>query len=72
MKGQIKVDWEMCKGCGLCVHFCPKHCIAVSKSLNQKGYYPAEQVEVDGENVCNACTTCAIVCPDVAIEVYRA
>lgn len=72
MKGHISIDRERCKGCGLCVHFCPRQVIAVSKDLNQKGYYPAEPVEA-GEDAkgCNACTICGIVCPDVAIEVYR-
>lgn len=72
MKGEITIDRERCKGCGLCVHFCPRHVIAVSKDLNQKGYYPAESIEpAEGEKGCNACTICALVCPDVAIEVYR-
>jgi 2-oxoglutarate ferredoxin oxidoreductase subunit delta len=34
------------------------------------GYYPAEFAETE-EKKCNACTICAITCPDIAIEVYR-
>jgi 2-oxoglutarate ferredoxin oxidoreductase subunit delta len=48
--------------------------IAVSDRLNKKGYYPVRYVEKDIEiekHRCNGCTLCAIVCPDIAIEVYR-
>lgn len=70
-KGTIEIDREKCKGCQLCVSVCPKACIAVSKELNTKGYYPAELIQVDGEDVCTGCTMCGLICPDVAIEVYR-
>ena len=72
--GRITIDRELCKGCYLCILFCPNHLIAVSEILNQKGYYPAEFTETDGnkgDRKCTGCATCAIVCPDVAIEVYR-
>ena len=39
--GEIKIDRERCKGCELCVHFCPKHCIAIDESYNSRGYRPA-------------------------------
>lgn len=71
-KGRIEVDRERCKGCGLCVHFCPKECIAVSKTINEKGYYPAQyKPDEKGEVCCTGCTICGLVCPDMAIEVYR-
>jgi 2-oxoglutarate ferredoxin oxidoreductase subunit delta len=72
--GRITLDSEACKACYLCVSVCPENLIAVSDKLNQKGYYPAEFTETDGNNEdrkCTGCTTCAIICPDVAIEVYR-
>ncbi len=70
-KGMIQINREKCKGCQLCVSFCPKGRIAVSKGLNEKGYYPAEFTPAEGKEGCTGCTTCAIVCPDLAIEVYR-
>jgi 2-oxoglutarate ferredoxin oxidoreductase subunit delta len=42
--------------------------------LNKKGYVPVrfeEEVKVD-EKSCTGCAQCATVCPEVAIEVYRA
>ena len=35
-KGQIIIDTERCKGCGVCVPVCPMKCIALSKNVNGK------------------------------------
>lgn len=70
-KGEIKIDREKCKGCQLCLSFCPRQCIQVSQELNDKGYYPAEFSPGEGKKSCTGCTLCAVVCPDIAIEVYR-
>lgn len=68
VKGTITIDVERCKGCCLCVEFCPKQAIYLSETLNLKGYFVA-QATANGE--CNGCATCALVCPEVAIEVYK-
>lgn len=67
MAGKIIIDTERCKGCNLCVEFCPKGCIVISKSSNKKGFFPVET----SNNGCTGCAACAIVCPDVAIKVFR-
>jgi 2-oxoglutarate ferredoxin oxidoreductase subunit delta len=66
--GTIKVDKEKCKGCGLCVQFCPRKVVGLSSELNGKGYHPAE---LKDEERCTGCAICATMCPDVAIEVWR-
>jgi 2-oxoglutarate ferredoxin oxidoreductase subunit delta len=68
VKGKITISQELCKECGLCIHFCPKKVIVQSAKLNAAGYQSAEFKD-DGE--CTGCAICAIVCPEVAIEVYR-
>ncbi len=68
VRGKIKIDTERCKGCGLCVEACPKNVIAISKHSNKNGYFPAEVVNIID---CFGCAFCAIICPDVAIEVFR-
>lgn len=68
MKGKIEINQELCKGCELCIHFCPKKLITLSNNLNQAGYLPSEFKETKD---CTGCATCATVCPEVAIEVYR-
>ena len=66
--GEIKIDRDKCKGCELCVHFCPKGCIEVDDNINKKGYRPMCFINVDE---CTGCAICARFCPDVAIEVWR-
>ncbi len=73
-KGKIVIDRERCKGCHICIDFCPNERIEVDELLNKKGYSPARFKEniSEGEKGCVGCTQCATVCPEVAIEVYRA
>jgi 2-oxoglutarate ferredoxin oxidoreductase subunit delta len=68
LKGSITIDRERCKGCSLCIEFCPKKVIYISNDLNLKGYYVAA---FDTSRECAGCATCAIICPDVAIEVEK-
>jgi 2-oxoglutarate ferredoxin oxidoreductase subunit delta len=66
-RGSITIDQERCKGCCLCIEYCPKATIVLSDQLNMKGYFAA--AFVNGE--CTGCATCAVMCPEVAIEVFR-
>jgi len=65
--GDIKIDVELCKGCELCIVACPENVIALSDTINSKGYQYAVTVNED----CNGCTNCATVCPEGIITVYR-
>jgi len=40
----------------------------LSEKLNAKGYVVAE---FKNDKNCTGCATCALVCPEAAIEVYR-
>lgn len=68
MKGYIEIEQDSCKGCELCIAFCPKKSISQADKLNTSGYLPAQYNDT-GE--CTGCAICALVCPEVAIEVYR-
>ena len=69
IKGTITISRELCKGCQLCITFCPKKVISLSEKLNAAGYQNA----IFGDNgECTGCAVCALVCPECAIEVYRA
>ena len=68
MKARIEIDQEYCKGCGMCITYCPKNLIVFSDKFNSSGYIPAE---FKNNDECTGCTSCAMVCPEVAIEVYR-
>ncbi|MHC4068543.1 MAG: 4Fe-4S dicluster domain-containing protein [Planctomycetota bacterium] len=67
MAGRIEIDTERCKGCGLCVVFCPKSNIVIRRQSNRNGYFPADMTDGD----CTGCANCAIVCPDAVIKVFR-
>ena len=68
MKGRIEIDQEHCKGCEICISFCPKDVISLSEKLNASGYLP---VAFNSNGECTGCVICALVCPEAAIEVYR-
>ncbi len=68
VKGAIVISSEGCKGCELCITFCPKGVIKLSEKLNAAGYPSAVFID---SGQCTGCAICALVCPEVAIEVYR-
>jgi len=67
-KGKPLISPERCKGCALCVDACPKKILKMSQQINKRGvHYP----ECFDEGNCTACTFCAIICPDIAIEIEK-
>lgn len=67
VKGTVKIDGKICKGCELCIIACPQDALALSTHFNENGYRYVELMS----NVCTGCVNCALVCPEAAIEVYR-
>ena len=68
--GRIVVDARVCKGCGYSINFCPKKVIHFGETRNSSGYGNRVAEQIEGAD-CVACKTCAIVCPDSAITVYK-
>lgn len=63
VRGVVFIKKNQCKGCELCIEFCPKNVLARSKGFNPKGYhYP---IVVNSE--CINCRLCVTVCPEYAI-----
>ncbi len=62
------IDSERCKGCGLCVNFCPKNVLEITNKVNAKGHSPVVQARPDD---CIHCTICSVMCPDVAIRIVE-
>lgn len=67
-KGDIDVDIQRCKGCGLCINACPTNALGMSEEVNDKGYPYATLVSPDS---CIGCASCGIICPDGCITVYK-
>jgi len=59
-RGYVTVFSNWCKGCGLCVEFCPA-------SVLEQG--PDGRVIVAHPEKCTACRWCELHCPDFAIFV---
>ncbi len=57
----VTINQQWCKGCGICVAFCPK---AALKLVNEKAVPVPER--------CVACGMCERYCPDLAINVDKA
>lgn len=67
-KGKPEIDRERCKGCGLCIGACPEQILRLADQFNRQGQHFAECFDVQA---CTACTFCAIMCPDSAIQIWR-
>ena len=67
-KNRTEILIEVCKGCSLCVEFCPRKIIRLSDEINSSGYHPAE---ITDQEKCIACGFCYLVCPEPAVVVYR-
>lgn len=63
---QVKIDFEICKGCGLCVSACPKKILKIGEKSNKNGYFVAVCAD---NSACIGCCACAYMCPDTAVEV---
>lgn len=69
VRGAITVDLPNCKGCNLCVVACPTDTLELDPfKVNDKGYHYAY---MKAPERCTGCCSCAWVCPDACIEVFR-
>jgi 2-oxoglutarate ferredoxin oxidoreductase subunit delta len=66
-KGTVVIDREVCKGCFLCIHFCPMQVLEEDTQPNTTGSYPSKATHREN---CIACGNCFEVCPDLCITVY--
>ena len=64
--GQVYVVPERCKGCNICIEFCPQDILKESIAVNSKGYHYPE-VASEKEEACVNCEFCMMVCPEFAI-----
>jgi len=65
-KWRIFINKSYCKGCELCVSFCPRKVLIMSEDYNERGtHYPIPKYI----EKCIGCRMCELLCPDFAIYV---
>jgi len=62
-RGEVILYATWCKGCQICVEFCPTHVLA----MDANGNHPI----VVAPDKCTACHFCDTHCPDLAIVVRK-
>ena len=60
---EITIFSDWCKGCGVCVAFCPKEVLAMDEN---------RRIFAQAPEKCIACHMCELRCPDFAINVEEA
>lgn len=58
---KLMLNEKWCKGCGICVEFCPKDVLKLVSS----------KVQIRKENDCIFCGLCELRCPDYAIYIAQ-
>lgn len=58
---KLVINPKWCKGCGICVEFCPKN---VLKIVHNK-------VQIVDDEACIKCGLCELRCPDYAIYIEK-
>lgn len=58
----ISIKMARCKGCGICVTFCPKNVLALDE---------LSKVQIVNNDACIGCGQCELRCPDYAIFVDK-
>jgi 2-oxoglutarate ferredoxin oxidoreductase subunit delta len=60
----VEINENLCKGCEICIEFCPTDVFEKSGKLNRKGYsLPVIAREED----CTGCCICELMCPEFGI-----
>jgi 2-oxoglutarate ferredoxin oxidoreductase subunit delta len=60
IKKQLVINRDWCKGCGICVAYCPRDVLALDED---------DKVTAPKLEDCIYCKLCELRCPDFAIEV---
>ena len=69
VKAEVIIDKDLCYGCGHCVKFCARGCIEITgDKFTSEGHLLPTVIKLEE---CTACGICGLMCPAIAIEVYK-
>ncbi|MFZ5800850.1 MAG: 4Fe-4S binding protein [Candidatus Omnitrophota bacterium] len=66
---KVKITKDRCKGCYLCISYCPKALLKKDAKLNVLGIQAV--VFEDRSGQCSGCGFCALICPECCVEVEK-
>ena len=66
MKNKVHVNALLCKGCNICIDFCPKKVFEASSEVGERGYFVPI---VSRPEDCSGCMLCEHLCPELALTV---
>jgi len=58
----LAINEKFCKGCGICIEFCPKQVLGLTDKGKVYALHP---------DLCIKCGQCELRCPDFAIQVIK-
>jgi len=65
---KIKIEKDKCKGCELCIFYCPLGSLELSSNLNKRG---VKSANFKKGAKCSGCGFCFLICPDRCIEIQK-
>lgn len=67
MEGVFKLREDRCKGCDICIDFCPTQALRRAPESSPNGVF----LPILEEAKCTYCGLCDLLCPDLAITVIK-
>ena len=61
VNNELDINRSWCKGCGICIAFCPREALFLDETVKAK---------IDNEK-CTTCGICETFCPDFAISLVE-
>ncbi|HSW36654.1 MAG TPA: 4Fe-4S dicluster domain-containing protein [Candidatus Limnocylindrales bacterium] len=63
---ELVIDRNRCKGCSMCIKFCPRQVITLGDELNNLGY---NSVIITDVCKCTGYGNCYKICPELVFEI---